>query len=965
MWTALLAAGLSVGWAQEEAMDTGELPEILALPELKTFLQPEYPAPALASGAEANVPLLLEIDIDGNVVYAEALEQVGNGFEASAVEAAYKWTFEPAQTAEGPVEVAFEFICEFALVDGEPVVQELPILVPPSVIEHVDAPYPTAALDAKAEGVVRVLVELSERGHVLGTEVLDDPGYGFGPAAKMAVEAMRFTPARTAAGAIPVTFEFEYTFTYVAPENPYADIVTMDGRLREMGTANPMAGATVVVVEAERTVVADENGKFFFKGIGPGTYTVRVLSTEHVTVERTVEVVDGEITQLDLWVRALSYKENEAIGLYNREQEEVTRRTVTMDEVRKVPGTFGDPVKVIQTLPGAARSPFGTGFLVIRGSNPEDSAVYVDGVRVPIIFHLTGTTSVLSPEIISAVDYLPGGYSVEYGRSTGGVVDVKTKNEFGDPKIIWSTDILDTQLYFEGEIGKKKKHGLALGARRSYIDAFIPLFTRGTDFTIRPIYWDYQIKWVPPTLDTDEASFFVYGFQDILRIATPSDVAQSSDQDTQGDLNNTYMSHRLAGRWKRTFSEKVSFEIQPSGGIDATYNGLGTEFKLNSTNAIFGLRSELRYEPHPAINIAPGLDFLGGYWSFDFASPLGIADLDDPLAEREAVGFTGRGTAWSPDPYLNLRIRPLGDRDRWLMTFGARLNTTFYTYGGSVTQGNEVEPSDMVSFDGRFSTRVKVVEPLVLKASTGLYHQPPQPFESIGLGTTSTLSAEETWQSTFGFEHQVTPAFKWEVEGFYRKMSDLVVFNNGFTGQSDEPFQNLGDGYAYGVEVIARHAPIGKFFGWISYTFSRSFRRDSPDQEFYPFNFDQPHILSAQAGYDLPLQFGISAQVQFVSGNPFTPANAGVYDVDGNFYNGFAIGPTNSERLPPFWQVSVRGDKTFTFRRWQLEIYADLMYVLRGVNPEATFYNYDFTEYAFVRGLPFIPNIGFEAKFWP
>jgi hypothetical protein len=44
--------------------------------------------------------------------------------------------------------------------------------------------------------------------------------------------------------------------------------------------------------------------------------------------------------------------------------------------------------------------------------------------------------------------------------------------------------------------------------------------------------------------------------------------------------------------------------------------------------------------------------------------------------------------------------------------------------------------------------------------------------------------------------------------------------------------------------------------------------------------------------------------------------------------------------------------------------YVDLMNVVRGVNPEFEIYNYDYSEYAYVRGLPFIPNIGLEAKFW-
>ena len=73
----------------------------------------------------------------------------------------------------------------------------------------------------------------------------------------------------------------------------------------------------------------------------------------------------------------------------------------------------------------------------------------------------------------------------------------------------------------------------------------------------------------------------------------------------------------------------------------------------------------------------------------------------------------------------------------------------------------------------------------------------------------------------------------------------------------------------------------------------------------------------------------------------------------------------SSDRLPPFVQTSLRFDKRFTFKSWQLDAYVDLLNVVRGVNPEFTLYNYDYSENAYVRGLPFLPNIGVEAKFWP
>ena len=53
----------------------------------------------------------------------------------------------------------------------------------------------------------------------------------------------------------------------------------------------------------------------------------------------------------------------------------------------------------------------------------------------------------------------------------------------------------------------------------------------------------------------------------------------------------------------------------------------------------------------------------------------------------------------------------------------------------------------------------------------------------------------------------------------------------------------------------------------------------------------------------------------------------------------------------------------FTFKRWWLETYVDMLNVVRGENPEALHYNYDYTESAPIRGLPFIVSPGIRAEF--
>ncbi|TNE92247.1 MAG: TonB family protein [Deltaproteobacteria bacterium] len=876
---------------------------------------------------------------------------------------------------------------------GDVPIEELPILQGPQIVEYVEAPYPPEAEAAGIEGTVLLLIEIDETGTVTYVEVLQEAGNGFDEPAAEAARQMTFTPAMTEAGPVPVAFEFAYGFKLspedevVAPEGgegegeqvvePPPPPVNADGILREMGTRNPVAGALITIEGTDIEAETDEEGRFELRGVPLGKQVLRALKPGYAVLDTSVEVEEGLVTSATYWIRAESYRDNEAVAVYSREKTEVTKRTITIEEIRRVPGTFGDPLKVVQTLPGAARSPFGTGLLVIRGSNPEDSGVYVDGIRIPIIYHLTGTTSVLSPDLIDSVDYLPGSYGVQYGRSMGGVVDVKTKNEFAENgKIVWGTDILDSQLYYEGQIGKEgKKHGLAIGARRSYIDAFIPIFTGGSDFTLKPRYWDYQVKWVPHLEGDREAAVFLYGFNDLLEVRTPDDVAQGSDQDTQGGLRTEYMSHRLVAQYKDQITPKTRLELTPSIGFDYSDFGLGDEFSLSSTNWLIELRGQTPIAFNDHVELVPGIDFIGGPWGFDFRSPFGFTDLDDPLAEREPVGFDGRGTGWSADPFVKLNLRPLDDPEKLLITPGVRYNNFLLTYSGSITGNDDGAGTTYFSqsVDPRLLARWQVTEDIALKGATGLYTQPAQPFEAIGIGTTADLGYESAWNSSIGIEQNLSQAVKWELELYYKQMDKLIVFDESFTGAGMQTFVNAGAGRAYGAEVILRHEPVDRLFGWVSYTLSRSIRHDGPDADWkpfnkanldngwYPFDFDQTHIFSAQAGYDLPKDFGVSAQVQYVTGNPDYPSDAGVYDADGDFYNGFSTG--TQTRLPPFFQTSLRFDKLFTFKRWQMEAYVDLLNAVRGVNPEFTTYAYDYSEYAYVRGLPFIPNIGLEAKF--
>lgn len=853
------------------------------------------------------------------------------------------------------------------------------ITVMPSVDQWVEAPFPQSAADADAlTGRVVVRVSIDATGVVVGAEVqsADPPDLGFEAEALDAVLRMRFNPAQSADGPVPATFDFAYNFELAeVADDPAAPApVNLDGLVRELGTRAPIPDALVSLTwvgEGDAPppipqVTTDSEGRFALRGVPPGRWKVAVVGPVHMPFSEQVEVTEGEATSVGAWLRVDSTASNEIVVFGERDRPpEITRRTLTSKEIRRIPGTFGDPVKVIQTLPGAARSPFGTGLLIIRGANPEDSGVYVDGIRVPLIYHLTGTTSVIAPDLVESVDYLPGGYAAKFGRTSAGTIDVRTVQSIDETRISAGADVLDAQAYVQTNIPVNKdgdkKLGVAIGARRSYIDAFLPLFLNDSAFSIKPRYYDYQVKLLAPTPEHRRLSLFVYGFDDTLEISTPEDRAQGSDADAQGALATKYNSHRFIARWEEDLRENLTFRLIPSLGVDQTLFGLGDALTFDGRATNFQVRSELQWEASDALTVTPGIDMLTGPWSFKFQAPLRIDDLDNPIGEREPVGISGGGTATYPDTWLRFDLRPLDDRERLLLTPSIRVNALALTYDGQAA-GADPKPFTRSAIDPRISGVFEVVDGFSIKGSTGFYHQPPQPQESIGIGVPPDLSYERAWNSSFGIEHKINDSIEYEIEGFWRDMSQLIDNNPDFGGFGEQPFANVGFGRAYGLEVIARHQPTGRFFGWVSYTLSRSERKGNADADWTAFDFDQTHIMSAQAGYDLPLDFGVSFQVQYVTGNPDTPLNAGVYDADQGFYNGFRVGDVNGQRLPDFFQTSLRVDKTFVYKSWELAAYLDMLNIVRGVNPEFTLYNFDYSDAAYVRGLPFIPNLGIEAR---
>src|SRR6185295_10302558 len=111
-----------------------------------------------------------------------------------------------------------------------------------------------------------------------------------------------------------------------------------------------------------------------------------------------------------------------------RPPREPTQHSISAEEITKIPGTNGDALRSLSNMPGVARVGAFDGLLIVRGSSPRDTQVFVDGTNIPLVYHFGGLSSVVPSEMLERIDFYPGNFGPQYGRATGGIVDVGVRS---------------------------------------------------------------------------------------------------------------------------------------------------------------------------------------------------------------------------------------------------------------------------------------------------------------------------------------------------------------------------------------------------------------------------------------------------------------------------------------------------------------------------------------------------------
>ncbi len=841
-------------------------------------------------------------------------------------------------------------------------------ITPPKLVKFVEAEFPPSEVAAGKGAAVVLQIAIDATGAVADVKVTESAGPAFDAAALAAAKQFVFEPAKVDGTAIPVKIGYRYVFTFVEKivKKTTADF---QGTVRDRRTKQVLPNVRVAL-DTGQQAVTDEHGSFQILDVPVGEHTV-TLSGENLATVGTTETFEVA-KRIDATYEVEPKKEKggnpdeeeEIVVTAPRIKKQIVSTQVAAEQATRVPGTQGDVLKVVENLPGVARAAAGAGTLVVWGSAPNDTRVYVDGIRVPRLYHDGGYRSIMSSDFVKSVELIPGGYGSAYGRGLGGIVTVALRplDEEGIHGSV-AADTIDASASVRAKVTDHLH--VAIAARKSYLDSVLSAVTSQNvgEYVPIPRYWDGQARVVYDLAQHETLELGGLISSDRTTRSLPNaDPSLATSQTTGTDFNRIYL------RYEKHMPDGAIIEISPSYGVDSTslVNQYGnTPTELTNDTSIYQLRADWRGPVTSFLRATVGVDAELLVSSLHRSGSIGA-----PPREGDIYVF-----GEPPPPQIN--------EDDWQTTIAsvapyaegdfAFLDDTLHIIPGArlepfVTSTNKVTPPlpgnppvsttrEEMPIEPRIAVRYAFTPRISAKAAYGQYHQAPQPEDLSAVFGTPTLALSYAEQELMGGAMQLTDTLSVEMTGFYSTMSNLAVRSQSQSPLIAHALDQTGIGRRYGMQFLLRQQQIGHFFGWVSYTISRSERLDAPNLGWRLFDYDQPHVFTVLGSYDLGLGFEVGARFRFASGYPRTPVSGSYYDANTDTVEPL-FGAHNSIRIPAFYSLDARLAKRFKIGRTDAEVYLDVQNVTNHANDEEIVYNPTFTQRGYITGLPVLPVLG-------
>jgi outer membrane receptor for ferrienterochelin and colicin len=700
--------------------------------------------------------------------------------------------------------------------------------------------------------------------------------------------------------------------------------ITLKGKVIDSKTRGPLPGVNIVLKEPHTTAVTDINGNYVIK-LPSGRIQLDLSGFNIKESRRQLMVYDDETFNIEIIEDIYELDEVTIIAQRtdNVRSIQLGAEKLQIAKIKNIPAAFGevDILRVIQSLPGVKTvGEASTGYNVRGGATDQNLILLNDGT-IYNPNHLFGLFSAIGSDMVKEVVLYKSSIPAQYGGRVSSVLDITGK-----------------------EANKEKFTGSAgLGLVTSQLTLEIPVIKERTSVLVsgRTTYSDWILKQLPEKsgYSNGTAGFYDMGTVISHRIDEKNTLnvyGYYSRDRFEFSANQQYAYNNLnaSAKWKRVFNDKL-FGTFAAGYDHYDYKNTDTmneaaayalSFDINQLfvkadfiydwdkhQLNFGFKSML-------YTISPG-----NYEPVGENSLVALNRLQKENALESALYIEDQ---WNITPKLSTTagirfsmFNALGPRDYY------RYNPDMLPYESTIIDSLHANAGQVsktyIGPEFRLSARYILADNLSAKAGFNTMRQYIHKLSNtVIMSPTDTwklsdanIRPQKGWQAATGLYYNA-PKKVWlaSVEVYYKEMNDYLDYRSGARILMNPHIETdviNTEGYAYGVELSLKKE-VGKLNGWASYTYSRTFLRQSDklitrpvnNGDWYPTDYDKPHDFKLTGNYKFTQRYSCSVNIDYSTGRPATIPAGKYYNPTLNAIQVF-YSDRNAHRIPDYFRTDL------------------------------------------------------------
>lgn len=712
---------------------------------------------------------------------------------------------------------------------------------------------------------------------------------------------------------------------------------SLTGTIKDAETQETLIGVNVLLEGTDKGAATDIDGVFSIENVTAGVYVIEVRYIGYQT-RRIPDVVIGSnrVVQLDVELTMAAIESDEVVVMgsffSSGRDAQVSATSFNPEELRRSPGAAQEFSRVLVNLPSVAARGETSQDIMVRGGSPIENGFYIDNIMVPSVQHFrqqggnsNGPLGIVNGDLIADLEFFSGGFSARYGDRMSSISDIRYREGTRDrSRGDVGLNMAGFTGSFEGGIGTERRGSWMISARRSYLDLIADAINAGG----APSYQDAQAKLVYDLNDRNKLTFLgIYGgslfsqsITDALEYGDNQAVRAENEQGTAGfNLQtlwaNGYTNTSLSYSRRLTNNRAVDVD----GGSDPFNIDLNEQWiNLRSVSyLVLGDRHRLEFGADASAEIGNFNYFYGA----DFTATGGFQD--DFNVDLGLNGFIG-------GVFASYKVQPF------------RRLTTSIGFRGDWNSYNED-----FNLAPRLNLSYQLTNRMALNAAYGWFYQALPRYLMSQNEAFEQLPTTRAVHITAGIDYMLTEDTKLTLEVFDKQYSDVPQLAAGSmlndpsyvldnAGMVYDNLNSGGESWARGVEVLVQKKLATNLYGMISGSYFRTRYQDFRGI-WRNRDFDNQYLVSVIGGYRPSSKWEFSARWTYQGGRPFTPLDP-VASAQANDER-FNMNQFQSDRMPAFHSMYLRGDRRFFYDRTNLIVFVEIWNAYNNDNIDSYYWN--------------------------